>query len=529
MNAKRKISAIIVFITFTVLLTRGFTVSHNMYLHCDEHVFFEAAQSLKGYIFGSSPFYEEVKEYPEGAIVLQLPFHVITAIINRLASANISPRLSGRIAAVFYFTCAVILGCIVLHRFFSKRPSTLIFYGLITLFSIMHIEQSRYGTGDAISFFLLMLLILLTATGLSAEKKSLFWIYLAFFVSGALSAVKYPLIFFCIIPIYAFAHVSHDLAQKRKPVCILIAMIMLYMGFAVLSPKAAFDPMYIIRASTRELGAYMGTNSARFSLLFTNILCVVTYSMFYSGFPFMPVLFGISARQRWKNDSSTDKTAFLFCRVLPILIIIFFIYNLLVSFLAMRSFYPFFFLTDLYIAILIDEWYNSKTWKRFIAIVLTALMSVRGAYLILIMTEKDDSTRMAKMIMSAVDDNWSNTRILSGQVIFADGYYDYINLEVVDISDDRFSNSESMKLEHGELFISGARSFPLGDFHFIFSSSSYSLDTKLSRWFEFEETNATFFVGRLYPDYYYYLFGSWIYGTTGNGAEFPNCAIFYRS
>ena len=120
-KSRKQFIGIVLIMVFMIALTRGLTISHNMELHGDEHVFFTAAQSLKGYISGSSPVYEEVKEYPEGAIVLQVPFHILTAIINRLAGADISPRLSGRIAAVFYFTVGAVLGCVVFRRFFSNQ------------------------------------------------------------------------------------------------------------------------------------------------------------------------------------------------------------------------------------------------------------------------------------------------------------------------------------------------------------------------------------------------------------------------
>lgn len=429
---------------------------------------------------------------------------------------------------MFYFTCAVTLGCIILYRFFSKKPSILIFYGFITIFSIIHIEQSRYGTGDAISFFLLMLLILLTANGLTVEKHSLPWIYFAFFVTGTLSAVKYPLIFFSIIPLYALIRIFQHTPKKKTLFLTLIALISLCLGFAVVSPKAAFDPMYVIRASTRELGAYMDTDSSRMALLWTNILSVFTYSIFYSGIPFMPILFIISAKKRWHSDSNASNAGLLFNRILPILIVVFFLYNLTVSNLAMRSFYPFFFLTDLYVAELISAWYNNKTWKRIAVVTLTAIMTLHGTYLILLMSEKNDSTRMSELILSSVDENWSNTRVLSGQVIYADSYYDYPNLEIVDIKDKRFSTKESMELEHGELFITGARDYPAGSFQFSFLPLDFPNNPLLSKWIEFENANAQYFVGRLYPEYYYYLFGSWIHGATGNGAEFPNGAVFYR-
>lgn len=47
MNSNKKHTAIIVCIAVIVLLTRGLTISHNMYLHCDEHVFLKPHKALK--------------------------------------------------------------------------------------------------------------------------------------------------------------------------------------------------------------------------------------------------------------------------------------------------------------------------------------------------------------------------------------------------------------------------------------------------------------------------------------------------
>ena len=49
MDKSRKQSIyIVVIMVFMIALTRGLTISHNMELHSDEHVFFTAAQRLKG-------------------------------------------------------------------------------------------------------------------------------------------------------------------------------------------------------------------------------------------------------------------------------------------------------------------------------------------------------------------------------------------------------------------------------------------------------------------------------------------------
>lgn len=80
----------------------------------------------------------------------------------------------------------------------------------------MHIEQSRYGTGDPISFFLMMLLIYFASLGIESPKHQLSCVFFCFFISGMLAAVKYPLIFFCVIPIYASIVVMRNNSQIRS-------------------------------------------------------------------------------------------------------------------------------------------------------------------------------------------------------------------------------------------------------------------------------------------------------------------------
>ena len=151
-----------------ILGTRLITITHNMQLHPDEHVFFRAADSLTHFLGGTEEFIE-VKEYPEGAIVLQLPFHAVAAIIRHFSHIDISLRLCSRLASVFYFTLGGALGIIIEYKFFGKNRLSAIAYSVILIFSIIHIEQSRYGTGDAISLFLTMGILYLSVTGEEAE------------------------------------------------------------------------------------------------------------------------------------------------------------------------------------------------------------------------------------------------------------------------------------------------------------------------------------------------------------------------
>ena len=531
MEKSRKSCVVIVLImVFMIVLTRGLTITHNMELHPDEHVFYNAAQSLKSYISGSSPVYEEEKEYPEGAIVLQLPFHILTAIINRLTGADISPQLSGRIAAVFYFTMGAVLGCVIIYRYFSQRAATVTVYSAIIVFSIIHITQSRYGTSDAITFFLLMSVILLSA--LSLEKKAYRYLFIAsaFFMVGALCAAKYPLIVFSVIPFYAAFRILRSERFRWKYLLLFAAVPVLFLGFIVLSPKAAFDPMYIIRASTRELGAYMSEGSASdYSWIWTHFMSMFTFSLLYSGFPLSIVFFVAAVHKMRQNTACEQSTYVLFSTVLPIVIVVFFTYNIFVRLLVSRSFYPFFFLTDLYVSYFIGNWLNEQSHaKRVTAVLLGTVMVVRGCYYVSLLSEKHADERYNEMILSVVDDNWNKTTIMSGFLVLPSGYNDYPSLSVINSDDKRFADEESIRLDKGELFIAGARDFTVYSCYFNFLPSLHSDTIDSITWSDFKSVNSAYYVGSLYPRYLNYILGNWLMGTNGC-YEFPTTALFYRS
>lgn len=528
-KSRKQFIGIVLIMVFMIALTRGLTISHNMELHADERVFFTAAQSLKGYISGSSPVYEEVKEYPEGAIVLQVPFHILTAIISRLAGADISPRLSGRIAAVFYFTVGAVLGCVIIYRFFGYKKLPIAIYGLIIVFSLFHEEQSRYGTGDAISLFLLMAIILLAASALTSKRNRIFSLYLSFTVTGMLAAVKYSLIFFSAIPIYASAKFLNGKTATEKAGIILISAFSLYVGFAILSPKVALDPMYIYRASARELDAYLGSpQKITITRIWSHFMSVFTYAMLYSGFPLMPPVFAAEIVSHHKKGRSSDSIDTLFFTVIPLLIIIFVIYNLFVQLIILRSFYPFFFLTDIYVAVYIAHLVEKRGAARLVSLVLCAIMVLRGAYLMSLLSTKNDSDMLSQIVASAVDEDWSKTTFLSGFLILPTGYFDYKNVQVINISDKRFSNATSMELEEGELFLNGARDFALHPFLCGFLPAAYERSEAVDTWNTFKEVNAQYYVGTLYPKYIYYIFGFWIRGSSGTSHEFPTNYVYYR-
>lgn len=169
----KKVSAIKIVLLATIafiIVTRIICLMHNSELHPDEIVFEVSADSLAGVVLGETDDFLELKEYPEGAYVFQLPFHIVAHILNN-AGANLSPKIVGRISAVFYFTVATILGFEIISRYRAVKMAHYTLYGAIMVFSLVHIEQSRYGTGDAISVFLLMAMVILADNAITIKGK----------------------------------------------------------------------------------------------------------------------------------------------------------------------------------------------------------------------------------------------------------------------------------------------------------------------------------------------------------------------
>ena len=115
-NRKAAIGLVLMMILL-IAVSRGITLTHNMELHPDENVFVRAAVSLKDKIMGLEDVYVEAKEYPEGAYIFQLPFHIAAQIIKQMGGRPISGFVIGRIASVTYFSLASVLGFFLLYRY----------------------------------------------------------------------------------------------------------------------------------------------------------------------------------------------------------------------------------------------------------------------------------------------------------------------------------------------------------------------------------------------------------------------------
>ena len=508
-----------------ILFTRLISVHHNINLHPDEPVFYKAADSLMRYLTGSADAYTEIKEYPEGAIVLQLPFHIVAAAIYNLFGKKLSMQLCGRVASIFYFCCGAICGMIIEYRHFGKNRKSVLAYGLILLFSIMHIEQSRYGTGDAISFFLIMLILLLVLRRKDKDKSNYpFWIFTGF-LSGLLCSVKYPLLFWGLLP-FIMAWKTEEKENHRRLCALFLFICMVTIGFLLGSPKVWSDPYYIIRAIKRETKAYIiNGNITEVGGPLNHLLSLTLYSFLYAGFPLAPVFVLSVWKERKEHYNKDDSDAFLLSFLLPVLIVVFFLYNVFVKTLFMRTYYPFFFLTDLYVA----EYLGKQQCKnKQVAIFfLTCLFIGRSSYYIGVLTERYGPDRLDALIGQAADKSWCKTTLLMP------GYFiDFNRDSLVDPHTEqlinlKFENERDLLIDVGEMVITGSIEYGRGQ-GYVFAVDNEDANQHYERWEAFKRMNSNYFVGSIYPQIYYYLFGYWIKGTTGCPYEFPTNYVYYR-
>ena len=511
-----------------ILGTRLITVTHNMELHPDEHVFFMAADSLTHFIEGTEDTFAEVKEYPEGAIVLQLPFHFAAAPLRHFTSIDLSMRLCSRLASIFYFTLGAALGLVIEYNYFGKSKLSAIAYSAVLIFSIMHLEQSRYGTGDAISMFLTMAILYLSALGEKTERKKKLRCWLiAGFLTGVLCAVKYPLVFWGLIP-FTVAIKTEGLHRREKVHTLILFTVTVIVGFLFVSPKTALDPRYILRTVRREMYAYVLTgNVTEVGGPLNHFLSLTIYSLFYSGFPLAPVFFVASIKGRNQPSHNTDwPRSFLFDKLLPCLIVVFSLYNMFSKTMFMRTLYPFFFLSDLYVADYLGK--HLPKGKRAILCILAGVFLLRGIYYVEVLTEKWGPKKLKYLISQAADVSWNQTTLLNTTYCVNFDREKLIEPKESDLFGSDYEDDSRMLLDPGELVITGGIEFYRGTGYF-FAVDNQRANQFVERWNSFKRINHDYFVGAVYPTSYYYLFGYWLKGTSGSCYEFPANYVYYRS
>ena len=531
-NRKRTVCVFVLTILL-IAVSRGLSLNHNSYLHPDENVFVSAAVSLKDKVMGLSDEYVEAKEYPEGAYVFQLPFHIAAQLYRQATDRPVDGFTVGRIASVVYFSIAVGLGFALLYRFIDNRTVALLTFAATTVFSLFHMEQSRYGTGDAITLCLLMAVIFWSAKACEGRRPLAFLLIAAIFC-GFLSAVKYPLIFFLCIPAAVLWRVKRRLFFLKRVGLTGILGIAALIGFLICSPKVVLDPRYVLRVILTESRAYVrGGNLFTLGGWYNHVASLAIYSLFYSGFPFASGLMCYAFFFRWKKNGIRTDIDFLFNLVIPIAVTVFFLYSVSVVSLFMRSCYPFFFLADLYAATAVSELYcRRRRGIRFGLCIMGAILICRGSFFLLALTERNGSERLNQLITEAKDENWTYTSLLATRPL-SGPYLAYDknlipDAEEIYIQDERFLSTVTAELKPGELLITGTEDFSRSN-RYIIPFDNEMVHDLIRNWEAFQTVNKNYYVGQPYPRYYYYLFGFWIKGTTGTDYEFPTNYVYYRS
>ena len=505
-----------------IVLTRLPGLMHNASLHPDEPVFYNSARNLALFLTGQADSYVPTKFYPEGGFSLHTPFQLLKLLFG---SSDTDGRFVGRLAGCFYFLLGTAMGLKLLRRFFTKDPAASAVYLATMLFGLMHIEQSRYATGDTASFFFLMVLLYFSAKGMETEKLRYF--LLAAAACGVLTSIKYPLIFFLLIPYFGFRKVFSGGGKKALSRGTWKAAGCFLLGFLLLSPKTLTDPTFLFWTAAHETHNYMaGTNLTEVGGPVNHLISVVLYTLLYSGVPLLTGMTIWQVGRRVPAAKHAQGCEYLFQFLIPLVTAGFFVYNLFVTAVFMRTYYPFFVIIDLYCAALCGKWLRQRGGKQIAVIAVCLIMALRGGYYLYILGVDSGVTTMQEIISTIPENQYSSiTELKPGKMAFDQMDLPQKDFQAMDLKEERFATPEGMELREGELLISTYQEYGVGTPYYL-PIFHKTVQNYIDRWAAFKEINRDYQVGRLYPDHYYTLFGFWIKGATGMYLEFP-CNVFY--
>lgn len=505
---------ILLFMLIGIVLTRFLVLTHEMDHHPDEIIFYDAASSLKDHFLHGTE-YQEIKEYPEGAYVFQIPFHLLAECFPSVQNA----QLWGRIASVFYFCVACVIGCLILRQFLCCGSKALHFYALIMIFSLLHIEQSRYGTGESISFFLLMLLLYATSCALTA-RYDVPWLMLSGLCVGALGAVKYPQVYFVLIPFAAIF-----LQQRPKTSRILIVLGCVIGSVLMFSPKAAKDLMYFIRVCEIEMDAYVHVgNTAEIGGKKNHIFALVVYHTLYSDFPLsLPILLLAVIEQLRKQTSKQTPLGLLWQVFIPIIVAVFAGYNLFTATMFFRTLYPYFCICSLYIASIAGRILAQERWKRLVLYALCSLMILRGGALLAVMTDHQAGERLKQVYQAQVCE--SDGTILLGPGVYTKVEWPIFQQPVTKLQVNDLQ--EPLELKPGQALLSATLTYARAG-EYPFAIVNEPLENQIATWKAFRQANQQWKIFETYPKWIYQVFGYWVKSSTGSEYEFPLNELYYR-
>ena len=522
---------IVIVFACLLLLTRALTLTHNMRLHPDEHVFVKSSISLLNSLIRSTVSYETVKPYPEGTFVFHLPFHALQYILFRITGISQDPYIWGRIAGVFYFFMGWLLGSNILYSYFTKSRISLSVYGLAMCFSLLQIEQSRYGTGDPVSFFVINTILLCCAVYIRKGKR--LWFFLTCFSAGTLAAVKYPLLLFSLVPV-----LSLFIKEQRKDriLHLFLGIVFVIAGFLLFSPSVIRDWHYLQRVFFAETAQYLkGGSISEVGGFWNHLLSVILYHLLYSDIPLGPLFFllGVATlhHKRAKTCDASENTGVLFCWILPAVTVLFFFYNLFVPLLYFRTYYPFFCISILYGSFALGTWLGQRGFRQFFAVVVLSTLVFRGSSLVFALIEVRPNDRLIASAEAIT--GGQESRIIFLEPIQLFGLYDPgkakkpENYETITIDAFRNETDGSLEIAPGDLIITANFEFGRAQ-QYLLPVQNNTVNLMIDTWAEFKKINSPYLRETAYPRVYYYLFGYWLKGSSAGSLEFPDNYIYYR-
>ena len=517
-----------------IFVGRGWGIKHNFMAHPDEGVFYDSTQELmNGIIYGWDYDYEPVKPYPEGTYIFRLPFHLAAQYISLEESYVQNVCLFGRIASVFYYSIGAVLGLWLVIEALGGGRAGAVIYALTVVFSLFQIEISRYGTFDPISFFVLMLTIVLCCKYMRGSGVG--YLMAACFTLGVAAAGKYPLAYFFLLPLLILMLEKKDRREReretcarKKKICLLFGMLVLMLiGFLMFSPRTVRHPSFFLHTCMKETDGYMlGGNPEGFSTVPESMFSALVYQLFYSDLPLATVFAVVCAVFIGQGKEESVEKKF-FSIILPVVLLGFLIYNCCLTTFFLRTLFPFYSICVVYAAAGLGR-LCTKRGMRIAAVILCAFMCLRGAFFLHLLSDNKYGIERVAQLHSAVEGQKIDEVVWLGNFFnpCAEFREEFAGFDQKKVEMDTLLFEQFPQIEPGQLVVTEPLEHGWAKYC-IFPPNKEVIKNITSQWETYKAENAQYYIGKFYPESYYYLFGWWVHGSTATTYEFPSCYVYY--
>ena len=506
-----------------ILLTRGYGIKHNFMGQPDEHVFYGSTEILMyDILYGDE--YEPLKPYPEGTYVFRLPFHLLAQSVQLEEDYTYNVRLFGRISSVFYYSLGCVFGLWLVVSVLGGGKAGAVIYALTSVFSLFQIEISRYGTFDPLSHLVLMMAIFFITKYIRSLKIA--FMLAAAFCIGVAAAGKYSLAYFILLPLAVLVLQPGSVKYKLRQLCLI--GIAVFAGFVLFSPSVIKNPRFFIDTVFGGMEGYIvGGNPEGYSTIPESFFSALVYQLFYSDLPLCTVFVVICVLHLFRNGEATLERKF-FSIVLPVVVGVFLFYNCLLTTFFLRTLFPYYCLCSCYAAAGLGRMCNGRK-MRLAAIILCMLMVLRSAYFVSVLGDTQAARRSAENLQQQFADEPVKEVLWLGRFFIAPELDEAFSAyEQQRVSLDQLMNGDFPEIQPGQLVLTDSMEHGWAKYC-LFAPNKDEMINLLSGWERFKEDNSEYYVGSLYPDYYYWLFGYWVHGSTATNYEFPNSYLYYKA